>query len=149
MRVAGQRECRRVVAEGAAELDEVGAASEVHRGEGVAERMEACPGRFCLPHERLQHARPQVGRVERTADLAWEENRGGVPVGLRGEMSAQLRRQRVGQADLAAAVLGLRRLGAAADDRAPDADLGIGAVELDMEALQGDRLADSQAGRGE
>lgn len=67
MRVAGQGECRRVVAEGAAELEEVGAAPEMERGEGVAERVEAGPGRSCLSHERLEDARPQVGWVERGA----------------------------------------------------------------------------------
>lgn len=67
MRVPGQREGRRVVAEGAAELEEVGASPEMERGEGVAEGVEAGPGRSCLPHQRLEDARPQVGRVERGA----------------------------------------------------------------------------------
>ena len=67
MRVAGQREGGRVVAEGAAELEEVGAAPQMQGVEGVAERVEAGPRRFCLPHERLEDARPQVGRVQRTA----------------------------------------------------------------------------------
>lgn len=67
MRVAGQREGGRVVAEGAAQLEEVGAAPQVQRGEGVAERVEARPGRSSLPHERLEDARPQVRRVERGA----------------------------------------------------------------------------------
>jgi hypothetical protein len=57
-------------------------------------------------------------------------------------VGAELRGQRVGQTDLAAAVLGLRRLDSAADQRAADADLGLGAFKLDMEPLQGDRLAD-------
>jgi hypothetical protein len=67
MRVAGQREGGRVVAEGAAELEEVGAAPEMERSEGMAERVEAGPGRSCLPHERLEDPWPQVGRVERRA----------------------------------------------------------------------------------
>lgn len=40
-------------------------------------------------------------------------------------MGAKLRRQRAGQADLAAAMLGLRRLDPAADQGAADADLGL------------------------
>ncbi len=40
-------------------------------------------------------------------------------------MGTELRRQRVGQANLAAAVLGLRRLDPAADQGAADADLGL------------------------
>lgn len=67
MRVARQREGGRVVAEGAAELEEVGAALEMERGEGMPERVEAGPGSSCLPHERLEDARPQIGRVERGA----------------------------------------------------------------------------------
>jgi hypothetical protein len=39
-------------------------------------------------------------------------------------MGSKLRHQRVGQADLAAAVLGLRWLDPAADQGAADADLG-------------------------
>jgi len=49
-------------------------------------------------------------------------------VGLGGKMSAELRRQRVGRTDLAAAVLGLRRLDTAADQGAADADLGLGTL---------------------
>lgn len=56
-----------MVAKGAAELEEVGAAPQVQRGKGVAERVEAGPGRSCLAHERLEDARPQVARVERSA----------------------------------------------------------------------------------
>jgi len=125
MRVAGQREGGRVVAEGAAELEEVGAALEMERGEGVAERVEAGPGRSCLPHERLEDARAQVGRVERGARFVREEDRRRVLVGRGGEVGAELRCQRVGQADLAPAVLGLRRLDPAADQSAADADLGL------------------------
>lgn len=66
MGVAGQREGGRVVAEGSAELEEVRAPSEMERGEGMAERVEAGPGRSCFPHERLEDARPQVARVERS-----------------------------------------------------------------------------------
>jgi hypothetical protein len=65
MRVARQRESGRVVAEGPAELEKVGAAPEMERGKGMAERLEAGPGRSCLPHKRLEDAWPQVGRVER------------------------------------------------------------------------------------
>lgn len=125
MRVAGQRESRRVVTKGAAELEEVGAASEVERGEGMAERVEASPGRSCLPHERLENSRPQVGRVERSARFAGKEDRRRVLVGLAGEVGSESCCQRVGQADLAAAVLRLRRLDPAADQGAADADLGL------------------------
>jgi hypothetical protein len=67
MRVVGQREGGRVVAEGAAEVEEVGALTEVHRGEGVAERMEAGPRGSRFAYERLEEARPQVARIERAA----------------------------------------------------------------------------------
>ena len=56
-----------MVAEGAAELEEVGAALEMQGGEGVAERVEAGPGCSRFPHQRLEDAGPQVGRIERTA----------------------------------------------------------------------------------
>lgn len=91
MRVAGQREGRRVVAEGSADLEEVGAAPQVHRGEGMPEGVEAGPGRSCLPHERLEDARPQVGRVERCAWFVREEDRRRVLIGLGGEAGAELR----------------------------------------------------------
>lgn len=52
-----------MVAEGSAQLEEIGATPEMERGEGVAERVEAGPRRSCLPDERLEDARPQVGRI--------------------------------------------------------------------------------------
>lgn len=56
VRVAGQREGGRVVAEGAAQLEEVGALGQVQRGEGVAERVEARPGSAGLRCEGLEGA---------------------------------------------------------------------------------------------
>lgn len=56
-----------MVTEGTAELEKIGAAPKVQRGEGVAERVEAGPGRSCLPHERLEDTGPQVARIERGA----------------------------------------------------------------------------------
>lgn len=67
MRVAGQREGGRVMAEGAAQLEEVRASPQVQGGEGVAKRVEAGPRHSCLPHERLEDARPQIAGVERGA----------------------------------------------------------------------------------
>lgn len=94
----------------------------------MAERVEAGPGRSCLPRQRLEHAGAQVGRVERGARFVREEDRRRVGIGLAGEVGAELRCQRVGQANLAAAVLRLRRLDPAADEGTADADLGRGTV---------------------
>jgi hypothetical protein len=58
--VAGQREGGRVVAEGAAQLEEVGALAEVERGEGMAERVEAGPGGVDLLYERLEDAAAEI-----------------------------------------------------------------------------------------
>jgi hypothetical protein len=62
MRVAGQREGGRVMAEGEAALEEV---VPRRRCGGMCGSQ---PGRSCLPYERLEDARPQVGRVERVPD---------------------------------------------------------------------------------
>lgn len=72
MRVAGQREGGRVVAEGAAQLKEVGALAEVERGEGVAEGVEARPGGTGLLGKRLEDAAAEIAGVERSSDFVWE-----------------------------------------------------------------------------
>jgi hypothetical protein len=82
MRVAGQREGGRVVTEGAAQLEEVGALAEVERGEGVAERVEAGPWSACLLCERLEDTATEVARVERASDFVGEGEGGRVPGGL-------------------------------------------------------------------
>jgi len=82
-----------VVAEGAAELEEVGALAEVQRGEGVAERVEARPGGADLPCERLEDAAAEVAGGEWAAGFAGEGKGGRVLIGLGGEVGAQLRRE--------------------------------------------------------
>jgi hypothetical protein len=53
MRVAGQREGGRVMAEGVAQLEGVDALTEVERGEGVAERVEPGQGALASSDQRL------------------------------------------------------------------------------------------------
>src|SRR5215207_10264937 len=60
VRVPGERERGGVVAEGAAELEEIGPATQVQGCEGVAERVEARPGRAGLLDDRLQVPAAQV-----------------------------------------------------------------------------------------
>lgn len=83
-----------MVAEGAAELEEVGALAEVQRGEGVAERVEARPGGADLPCERLEDAAAEVAGVEGAARLAGEGESGRVLIGLGGEVGSQSRHER-------------------------------------------------------
>lgn len=77
-----------MVAEGAAQLEEVGAAAEVEGGEGVAEGVEAGPGGASLLDEGLEDAGAEVAGVERGADVVGEEDRRGVLIGLGGEVGA-------------------------------------------------------------
>jgi hypothetical protein len=49
----------------------------------------------------------------------------------------------------AATVLALGRHDPVADDGAADADLGVLGVKLEVQALEGDRLADPQASGGQ
>lgn len=116
-------------------------------GEGVAEGVEAGPGGAGLLDEGLEDTGPEVAGIERGAGVVGEEDRRRVLIGLGGEVAAEPCGEGGREADLAAAVLGLRGLGAAVNDRATDADLWRWAVQLDVEALQGDRLADPQTGR--
>jgi len=94
MRVASQREGGRVVAEGAAQLEEVGALAEVERGEGVAERVETGPGGVDLLCQRLEDAAAEVAGVERGSGFAGEGKGGGALIGLGREVGAQLRHER-------------------------------------------------------
>jgi hypothetical protein len=121
MRVARERKGWRVVAEGAAQLEEVGALGQVERGEGVAKRVEARPGSACPHCEQLQDAAAEVAGVERASGFAGEGEGGRVLVGLGGEVIAQAGDHGCRQADLAAAVPALGRLDPLADDGAADA----------------------------
>jgi hypothetical protein len=80
--------------EGTAELEKVGALAEMDRGEGVAEGVEARPGGIDIPHERLEDAAAEVVGIERAAAFIGEGKGGGVLVGLRAQVDAQLRHQR-------------------------------------------------------
>ena len=86
--VAAERERRGVVAERAAELEQVRALAEVEGGEGVAEGMEAGPGRVDLLDERLEHPPTEVVRLDHAAGLVREDERGRVVIGLLGEVDA-------------------------------------------------------------
>ena len=66
MGVAAQRERGRVMAERAAELEQVGPLAQVDRGEGVPERVEASPGRVHLLDDRLQAARHTRASLQKT-----------------------------------------------------------------------------------
>src|SRR5260221_8487700 len=145
MRVAGKRERRRVVAEGAAELEQVGPSAQMERGERVTERVEARPRSVYLLDQRLEPAATEVAGLDRVAVPVGEHERRGVLIVQRGEIGAQAVDEGRRQPNLALAVLRLRRLDPPLDHRATDADLGLGAVDLQVEALERDRLADPQA----
>lgn len=95
VRVASQRERGRVMAQGAAQLEQVGALAEVERGEGVAECVEACPGGVGLLSERLENAAAEIVGIERAACFAGEGEGGRALIGLSGEVGSQLRRERL------------------------------------------------------
>lgn len=78
-----------MVAEGAAQLGEVGALAEMEGGEDVAERMEARPGSACLLREELEDAAAEVAGVERASGFVGKGEGGRVLVGLGGEVGAQ------------------------------------------------------------
>jgi hypothetical protein len=64
-----------VVAEGAAELEEIGALAEVQRGESVTERVEAGPEGVNLLSERLEDAAAEVAGVEWASCFAGRRGR--------------------------------------------------------------------------
>jgi len=82
------------MAEGATQLEEIGALAEVERGEGVAERVEAGPGRVNLLGERLEDAAAEVAGGERASHFAGEGEGGRVLIGLSDKVGAQPRRER-------------------------------------------------------
>ena len=98
--------------------------------------------------ERLEDPAAEVAGIERGAGFVGEERaRSSLDrAGRRGGRGASPQAES-GRRTSRRPYLRLRRLDAASDDRAADADLGRRAVELEVEALEGDRLADPQAGR--
>ena len=86
--VAAERERRGVVAERAAELEQVRALAEVEGGEGVAEGVEASPGGVDLFDERLEDTAAEIVGVDHAAGLVREDKRGRVLVDLLCEMDA-------------------------------------------------------------
>lgn len=131
-----------MVAECSAEGDEVRTFAEMDRSEGVAESVKSGPRRPGLLHQRLQHPLSKIVWIERAAALAREEEIRRL-ARYRVEVSANLFGEWAGQADVATPTPRLRRTHETFDQRSADADFGRPVVQLEVEALERNRLADS------
>lgn len=148
MRVATEREGGRVVAERPTQGDEVRAFAEMDGGEGVAKGVEPGPGSADLLDQRLQYPLSEIVGVERASAVAREDEAGRLAwVGR--QVNAHLVGKRARKTNVATPPPGLWRTHVALDQGSADADFGCPAVQLEVQTLERDRLADPEAAAGQ